>query len=68
MCAHPHQTDQLTWGEHCLERTIDSIVDLLPCLESRELRVEAAQLLTRLIAHRTPTQVRRLEIARGLAR
>ncbi len=60
------ESDQQTWGEHCLERAIGAVSDLLPCLESRDLRIEAARFLTVLVAQRTPAQVKRLEISKGL--
>lgn len=62
----PQQSDEQTWGELCLERAIGAVSDLLPCLDSRELRIEVARFLTRLVAERTPAQVKRLEISRGL--
>jgi hypothetical protein len=62
----PADSSQQTWREFCLESAIDAVVELLPCLESRDLRIEAARFLSLLVAQRTPAQVRRLEISRGL--
>lgn len=61
-----HPTDQQTWGELALEIAIGALTDLLPCLETRELRIEASRFLTVLVAQRTPAQIRRMEISRGL--
>lgn len=61
-----HPTDRQTWAELCLEIAIGALTDYLPCAETRELRIEVARILTLLIAQRTPAQIHRLELAKGL--